>query len=260
MESVVKIIGNYQYTFNNPELDLYISKEYDTTVNSYIEGNNHVVKVNNQYDIQQYPYITINFTASVTNPILNYQIGKNTTPISIQISASFVNGDKLYIDCRSKIAKKNTLIIPLPSFPVIQQQQYFKLTIDKTYATLTMKYKTYSNIKTRIPFREDVNIQSSNKKIQLPKRFYNSTSKETISIGNDVSFDFSLGVSDEMFLDQINSYNTYRIEGIMKNQDDERNMDFVLCRCNLDVSFSGSGSDIFKYKVNGNGILLQEVS
>lgn len=237
---------------------LYLIKEYFTTKSSTIQGTYHKTTVNNLYNIQQHPYIIITFLSASTNPTIYFK--NSGVETAIQITGSFVTNDKLYLDCRSKIAKKNSLIINLTTFPIINKQSFYELYISSTVASFTIKYKTYEDKEFYTKYREDFSLNNANKKVSLPKRFYNSTNRESIILSNDVSFDFSVPMKDDYWISMINTTDTYRIEFRLDNDDDDSKIERVLCGCNLDVAMSGSGSDLVKWKVSGTGILLEEVS
>lgn len=225
---------NYSFNFDTRQLILsipnktpFISNEFEVIIYeedwSTVSSDIGYVEIINQKNIGSLPIITLTIDSIYSNsPTLRIRNGNTIKDISLGILIDTSNSP-IIINSNSRITTKNNMIFISSSYPKIGTNEFFSVEFInnnvRTAIPISVYYKSYNEEFQRLNFRGNVTLQNILNQIDLPKKYYNSPTREKYTISEEVKIDFSRNMMVDDIDQIVNSDKTYRIEliGINKN-------------------------------------------
>jgi len=241
--------------FSTYEFEVNIYEEIWSTV-STVTGYYSFTNTDN---IGSLPTITLTVGSIYsTSPTLRIYNGSTYADILLGTSIGSTNSP-IIINSDTRIATKNGAVFFPSRFPSIKQNEFFSVEFRNAGARvaipISIYYKTYSTTPITLNFRNSLSLQDTSKQIQLPKKYYNSSTREKYTVSTETKIDIDRNVTSESFID-IGEDKTYHVEIDGINEDDNTTLSYVLGNVSFESSSIDLGDGLITEKLSGVGILI----
>jgi hypothetical protein len=242
--------------FSTYEFEINIYEEIWDTI-STVTGYYSFTNIDN---VGSLPKITLTIGSTYsTSPTLRIYNGSTYADILLGTSIGSTNSP-IIINSSTRIATKSSTIFLPSRFPSIGQNEFFSVEFRNAGARvaipISIYYKTYdSTTPITLNFRNSISFQNTAKQIQLPKKYYNSPTRQKYIVSGETKIDIDRNVTSENFID-ISEDKTYRVEITGVNEDDGTTLSYVLGNVSFSDSSVELGDGLVNEKISGVGILL----
>lgn len=249
------------------DIDYIPFSTYEFTINIYeeiwdtVSSTDGYLEIYNTNNIGSFPIVTLTIADVYSDsPTLRFNNGTTVTDISLGTSISSSN-NPIIINSQDRITTRNGYFYLLSYYPVVNSNGFFSIEFlnndVRTAIPMSVYYKTYDSTNPiELQFRNTISFQNVAKQIQLPKKYYNSPTRQKYIISGETKIDLDRNVISEDFID-ISEDKTYRVEISGINENDYTTLSYILGNVSFDNQSVEFGEDgLVTEKISGSGILI----